>query len=55
MTREEYEERDRRLAADIDAAYEAFNKARDYWDGLCRERRDLHHQWRQQRKKEGER
>jgi hypothetical protein len=48
MTREEFEERERRLTAEIDAAYAAFNRARDYWDGLCMERRDLRWQWRQQ-------
>ncbi|MCA1223556.1 hypothetical protein [Streptomyces sp. 8L] len=48
MTREEYEEQDRRLTEEIDAAYKAFNRARDYWDDLCAERRDLHFQWRDQ-------
>ncbi|MFJ6566627.1 hypothetical protein ACIQNU_04355 [Streptomyces sp. NPDC091292] len=54
MTQEEFEARDRRLAADVDAAYQAFNRARDLWDSLSQERRELRHQWRQQHNKDGE-
>lgn len=54
MTREEYEAQLRRLNTEITAAYAAFNRARDHWDGLCQARRDLHRRWRQQNKKAGE-
>ncbi|MEU1043947.1 hypothetical protein ABZ400_02170 [Streptomyces sp. NPDC005897] len=50
MTSEEYEERERRLTVEIDDAYKAFNRARDYWDRLCRERLDLRWQWAQQQR-----
>jgi hypothetical protein len=48
VTRDEYEKRDLRLTEDIEEAYRAFNRARDLWDGLCKERRNLRWQWSQQ-------
>jgi len=48
MTRDEYEEQKRRLDDDIEAAYATFNRARDHWDELSKERRELHWQWRRQ-------
>jgi hypothetical protein len=48
VTRDEYEARCRRLTDDIDAAYAAFNRARDHWDALCLERLRLSWQWQEQ-------
>jgi hypothetical protein len=50
MTREEYEEQQRRLDAEIEDARKAFNAARSRWDQLCEDARDLRYQWREQQK-----
>lgn len=48
MTREEYEERQRRLGKDIEEARKTFVNARSRYDQLCEDARELRYQWRQQ-------
>ncbi|MET8694746.1 hypothetical protein ABZV65_19635 [Streptomyces bauhiniae] len=50
MTEEEYQDRKRRLEADIEDARKAFNKARSRYDQLCEDARELRYQWREQQK-----
>lgn len=50
MTREEYEEQQRRLEADIEDARKAFVNARSRYDQLCEDARELRYQWREQQK-----
>ncbi|GAA1065184.1 hypothetical protein [Streptomyces asiaticus] len=51
MTKEEYEERQRRLATDIEDARQALNRARARYDQLCEESRNLRIDWREQQAK----
>lgn len=55
MTREEFEDLERRLAADIEDARKVLNAARDRFDRLCEEARILRYGWRDQQKKEQQR
>ncbi len=50
MTQEEYEEKQRRLEADIEDARKAFVNARSRYDQLCEDARELRYQWREQQK-----
>lgn len=51
MTEEEYENRRRRLEADIADAKKAYNAARARFDDLCDELRNLRIDWQEQQKK----
>ncbi|MFJ6566665.1 hypothetical protein ACIQNU_04545 [Streptomyces sp. NPDC091292] len=48
MTREEYEEKRRRLEADAEDAKKAYNRARAVYDGICDELRNLRIDWQEQ-------
>ncbi|MFG2913313.1 hypothetical protein ACGF0D_10540 [Kitasatospora sp. NPDC048298] len=48
LTAEQWNERERRLDADIEDARKALNLARDHFDRLCEERREMRYQRRQQ-------
>lgn len=50
MTREEYEEKRRRLEADAADAKAAYNRARVLYDGICDELRNLRIDWQEQQK-----
>jgi len=50
MTREEYEERRRRLEADAADAKKTLNRARAVYDGICDELRNLRVDWQEQQK-----
>ncbi|MFK4801659.1 hypothetical protein ACI3K5_23630 [Streptomyces sp. MPA0124] len=50
MTREEYEEKRRRLEADAADAKAAYNRARALYDGICDELRNLRIDWNEQQK-----
>ncbi|MGW2371751.1 hypothetical protein [Kitasatospora sp. NPDC001683] len=48
LTAEQWDERERRLDADIADARRALNLARDHFDRLCEELREMRYQRRQQ-------
>jgi hypothetical protein len=48
MTRDEYEEKRRRLEADAEDAKKAYNRARAVYDGICDELRNLRVDWNEQ-------
>jgi hypothetical protein len=48
LTAEQWNERERRLDADIADARKALNNARDHFDRLCEELREMRYQRRQQ-------
>lgn len=48
MTRQEYEERRRRLEADAEDARKAYIRARSVYNGICEELRSLRLDWREQ-------
>lgn len=50
MTREEYEERRRRLEADAADAKKAYIRAKSVYDGICDELRNLRVDWNEQQK-----
>lgn len=50
MTREEYEEKRRRLEADAADAKKTLNRARAVYDGICDELRNLRVDWNEQQK-----
>jgi hypothetical protein len=50
MTREEYEEKRRRLEVDAADAKAAYNRARALYDGICDELRNLRIDWNEQQK-----
>jgi hypothetical protein len=50
MTREEYEERARRLKTEIEDARKALMQTRGRYDRLCDEARDLRYAWRDQQR-----
>ncbi|WP_369212716.1 hypothetical protein [Streptomyces flavofungini] len=50
MTRDEYEEKRRRLEADADNAKKALTRARAMYDGICDELRNLRIDWNEQQK-----
>ncbi|MFE7727402.1 hypothetical protein ACFU5D_16605 [Streptomyces anthocyanicus] len=50
MTREEYEEKRRRLEADAADTKAAYNRARALYDGICDELRNLRIDWNEQQK-----
>ncbi|GHC38008.1 hypothetical protein GCM10010348_76590 [Streptomyces anthocyanicus] len=50
MTREEYEEKRRRLEADAADAKKTYNRARTVYDGICEELRNLRIDWNEQQK-----
>ena len=51
MTREEYEERQQRLAADIDDARKTLQNAKSRFDQLCEEARNLREDWQEQQRR----
>lgn len=53
MTREEYEEKRRRLMADAEDARKALNRARAVYDRICDELHGLRVDWNEQQKTEG--
>ncbi|MFI9194130.1 hypothetical protein ACIG0A_33130 [Streptomyces californicus] len=52
MTREEYEERYRRLEADAADAKKTLNRARATYDGICEELRNLRIDWTEQQRRQ---
>jgi hypothetical protein len=52
VTRDEYEAQQRRLAADAEAARRTYIRAKDLYDRLCDEQRDLRIAWQEQQRKE---
>ncbi|MGW7630549.1 hypothetical protein ACWGKO_16665 [Streptomyces griseoincarnatus] len=50
MTREEYEEKQRRLAADAEDARKAYIRAKAVYDGICDDMRNLRLEWQEQQK-----
>lgn len=48
LTADEWDDRERRLDADINDARKALNIARDHFDRLCEGRREMRYQRRQQ-------
>lgn len=50
MTREEYEERRRRLEADAADAKKAYIRAKSVYDGICDNLRNLRTDWQEQQK-----
>ena len=48
MTRDEYEQQQQRLEADIEDARKAFVTARARYDQLCEDARELRWRWQQQ-------
>ncbi|MER8002948.1 hypothetical protein [Streptomyces sp. NPDC095613] len=50
MTREEYEEKQRRLEADAADAKKTLNRARAVYDGICDELRNLRIDWNEQQR-----
>jgi hypothetical protein len=50
MTREEYEEKQRRLKADAEDARKAYIQAKAVYDGICDEMRNLRIEWQEQQK-----
>lgn len=52
MTREEYEEKWRRLSNDADDARKALNRARSIYDGITDELRDLRTEWQDQQRRQ---
>ncbi|MFE6520856.1 hypothetical protein [Streptomyces sp. NPDC057794] len=50
MTREEYEEKQRRLEADAEDARKAYIRAKAVYDGICDDMRNLRIEWQEQQK-----
>ena len=50
MTREEYEEKRRRLEADAEDAKKTYIRAKSVYDGICDELRNLRVDWNEQQK-----
>ncbi|NUP15406.1 MAG: hypothetical protein HOZ81_04745 [Streptomyces sp.] len=50
MTREEYEEKRRRLEADAEDARKTYIRAKSVYDGICDELRNLRIDWNEQQK-----
>lgn len=50
MTREEYEEKQRRLEVDAEDARKAYIRAKALYDGICDEMRNLRIEWHEQQK-----
>jgi hypothetical protein len=50
MTRDEYEERQRRLADDAEDARQAYIRAKALYDGICDDMRKLRIEWQEQQK-----
>ncbi|WP_158102056.1 hypothetical protein [Streptomyces glaucescens] len=50
MTREEYEEKHRRLEADAEDARKAYIRAKTVYDGLCDDMRNLRIEWQEQQR-----
>ncbi|NEA52415.1 hypothetical protein [Streptomyces sp. SID10815] len=48
MTREEYEEKRRRLGADAADAKKALTRARAVYDNICDDLRNLRYEWQEQ-------
>lgn len=48
MTREEYEEKRRRLEADAEDAKKTYIRAKAVYDTICEDLRDLHLDWQEQ-------
>lgn len=53
MTREEYEEKRRRLEADAEAAKRTYIRAKSVYEGICDELRNLRVDWNEQQKATG--
>lgn len=53
MTREEYDEKCRRLEADAEDARKALNRARTVYGKACDELRDLRVEWNEQQRTKG--
>ncbi|MFI6653280.1 hypothetical protein ACIBI8_37530 [Streptomyces sp. NPDC050529] len=50
MTREEYEEKRRKLSADAEEARESLNRARAAYEGVTDQLRELRIEWQEQQK-----
>ncbi|MFD9868534.1 hypothetical protein ACFXI8_27195 [Streptomyces niveus] len=50
MTREEYEEKRRRLEADADEAKKTYVRAKSVYDSICDELRNLRVDWQEQQR-----
>lgn len=54
MTREEYEEKRRRLEVDAEDAKKAYIRAKSVYDGICDELRNLRVDWQEQERQQAQ-